>query len=182
MKIRLVILLFVVSLVISATMATARAIPNPPDETHLVSPSDHRIVYRNIQYRFCFLLPASWEGYSILTDQWKVYEPGPHQGESGPVILIRHPKWTEKEPYADIPIMVFTLAQWHLVDDGEIILSAAPIGPSELGRNAEYVFAAPARYSMVAEDFQDGKEVIDLISHNNSLHAPCGRQTARTRN
>jgi hypothetical protein len=70
--------------------------------------------------------------------------------------------------------MIFTLTQWDLVEKEEISLGAAPIGPSELGRNEEYVFALPARYNYafitgfeeVDEIIQDGAfEIIDGESH-----------------
>ena len=28
------------------------------------------IVYHNTHYGFCFLLPADWKGYKIVTDKW----------------------------------------------------------------------------------------------------------------
>ena len=65
----------------------------------------------------------------------------------GPLISIRHPLSTETDPRQDIPIMIFTKAQWHMVEDGKLIVSAAPIGPSELGRNLNYVFALPPRFN-----------------------------------
>ena len=33
--------------------------------------------------------------------------------EHGPIIFIRHPQWTARNPHLDIPIMVFTRSQWH---------------------------------------------------------------------
>lgn len=47
-------------------------------------------------------------------------------------ILIRHPKWTVEDPRQDIPIMIFTIAQWNKLAKEEFAVSAAPIGPVEL--------------------------------------------------
>ncbi|HWQ71164.1 MAG TPA: hypothetical protein VN370_02480 [Desulfitobacteriaceae bacterium] len=40
--------------------------------------------------------------------------------------------------------MIFTLAQWNTVQGEELSVGAAPIAPSELGKNSKYVFALPA--------------------------------------
>jgi hypothetical protein len=115
------------------------------------------IVYTNQQYGFKFYLPKSWKGYSIIVTNWEggVWEPQPdgtginndQRSETGPKILIRNPRWTEDNPYQDIPIMVFTLSQWDLIDKDRLVVSAAPFGPGELGRNCRYVFALPPRYN-----------------------------------
>lgn len=108
-------------------------------------------VYRNTQYDFSFSLPESWQGYSIITNKWEGSAPGSSQGsvtvETGPLISIRHPQWTAQNQRQDIPIMIFTLTQWNSLQQGEFHIGAAPIGPSELGRNTRYVFALPARYN-----------------------------------
>lgn len=106
------------------------------------------VVYINNQYGFNFLLPQSWKGYSIVTSNWKGTDiKSGNIIETGSVISIRHPKWTSSIPRQDIPIMIFTLAQWELVRQEKLAVSSAPIGPSELGRNSKYVFALPARYN-----------------------------------
>lgn len=40
--------------------------------------------------------------------------------------------------------MIFALARWQFIDREGMAVSAAPIGPTELGRNANYVFALRA--------------------------------------
>jgi hypothetical protein len=66
--------------------------------------------------------------------------------------------------------MVFTLAQWRLVATEKVGVSAAPIGSTELGRNAKYVFALPPRYEF---DEKEGvEEVVQVMSHH-PLRAPC---------
>jgi hypothetical protein len=120
------------------------------------------IVYKNKKYRFRFSLPRSWKGYSIVVEEWRG-----SSDQTGPEILVRHPLWTEANPRQDIQIMVFTRPQWDLLDKGELVVSAAPVGPGELGRDAKYVFAVPPRYS--AADLVGCDAVIKIIQHN-SLH------------
>ncbi|MDA8227701.1 MAG: hypothetical protein M0T74_08350 [Desulfitobacterium hafniense] len=126
-------------------------------------------VYRNIQYGFSFSLPKTWKGYSIVTTQWEGLAIGSSQiVETGPLISIRHPQWTTDNPRQDIPIMVFTLTQWNSLQQEKFHIGAAPSGPSELGRNASYVFALPARYNFA---FLAGFEEVEDILKNNPLQA-----------
>jgi hypothetical protein len=46
-------------------------------------------------------------------------------------------------------------------------VSAAPIPPSELGRNSSYVFALPARYNFA---FLPGYEAVDKLLQGKPLH------------
>jgi len=128
------------------------------------------IVYKNTQYGFNFSLPASWKGYSIVTGKWEGYTPGGPEGnqivETGPMVSIRHPQWTAENPRQDIPIMVFTFDQWNSLQQGKFYISAAPVGPSELGRNTKYVFALPARYNHA---FPTGFEEVEKILASNPL-------------
>lgn len=80
--------------------------------------------------------------------------------------IIRHPKWTADAPRQDIPIMVFTLDQWDQIINEKIAVSAAPLPPSELGRNSKYVFALPARYNFA---FITGYEEVDQIIQGGAL-------------
>jgi len=116
------------------------------------------LVYTNKTYGFRFALPDSWKGYSIIVKSWA----------KGPLILIRHPLWTEANPRQDIPIMVLTLAQWELVQEGKLSVSAAPIGPDELARNSKYVFALPPRYNFA---FLPGYEEVGEILKHDPLQA-----------
>jgi hypothetical protein len=87
------------------------------------------------------------------------------------MLIIRNPRWTDDNPYQDIPILVFTSAQWRDVDSGEFSVSAAPYGPGELGRNSKYVFALPPRFAGFNDDLGT-EEVLQLLSQN-PFHAPC---------
>jgi hypothetical protein len=122
-----------------------------------------QLKYKNEQYSFSISLPDSWIGYTIITDIWTGNTTG-NQGEQlfteGPLISVRHPLWTAAVPRQDIPVMVFTLNQWQDLANDKFHIGAAPIGPSELGRNAKYVFALPARYNYA---FPAGYEEVDQI-------------------
>ncbi len=127
-------------------------------------------VYQNTQYGFDFKLPKPWANYSIVSTKWEgVAIEGQKSGkviETGPIVSIRHPQWTKEVPRQDIPIMVFTLAQWQALQDLKFSVGAAPIGPSELGRNSKYVFALPARYNYA---FPKGFEEVEDIVKNKPL-------------
>jgi hypothetical protein len=129
------------------------------------------VEYTDSQYGFAFSLPDDWKGYSVVTSAWEGFVAGAKGDvptEHGPLISIRNPKWTEKEPYQDIPIMVFTLKQWDSLQQDEFHIGAAPINPSELGRNATYVFALPARYNFA---FPTGYEEVEKILEGSPLRA-----------
>ncbi|SHI19880.1 Signal transducer regulating beta-lactamase production, contains metallopeptidase domain [Sporobacter termitidis DSM 10068] len=127
------------------------------------------IVYKNTQYGFNFDLPAEWKGYKIVSEEWKGTPLTDQQAATtGPQLLIRNPKWTKDTPTQDIPIMVFTMKQWDDVQEGNIAVSAAPILPSELGRNSKYVFALPPRYNYA---FPAGYEEVDQLLQGKPLHA-----------
>jgi hypothetical protein len=135
-------------------------------------PAEASIEYRNAAYGFCFSLPESWHGYSIVADQWKGYS-NDGQGEvvqQGPIVSIRHPHWTRENPRQDIPIMVFTLAQWRSLQKDQFHVSAAPIGPNELGRNRRYVFALPPRFDFA---YPAGYEEVEQILGSKPLHGAC---------
>jgi hypothetical protein len=129
------------------------------------------LVYTNKKYRFRFTLPESWRGYSIVAAEWEGGDGGTYQAgepvpppEKGPCILINHPLSTKDNPRQNILIMIFTKAQWQLVEAGRLILSAAPVGPRELGSNAKYVFALPARFDYA--DVAGVQEVDEIIQHD----------------
>jgi len=63
--------------------------------------------------------------------------------------------------------MIFTLQQWNLVSQEKIAVSAAPFGPSELGRNTRYVFALPPRYNYA---YPQGYEEVQKIIAAHPLH------------
>jgi len=125
------------------------------------------VEYRNEQYRFIFTLPDTWKGYKVVWEKWegwKIDTPNDNVTEQGPKILIRHPKWSEQDPYQDIPIMIFTIEQWEEIQQVKLSVSAAPIPPSELGHNSTYVFALPPRYNYAYQT--DWEEVARIFEAN----------------
>jgi hypothetical protein len=127
------------------------------------------IVYINSKYNFEFKLPESWKGYTIVNDEWLgnyMNQSQDDDHEIGPMISIRYPQWTAENPRQDIPIMVFTIDQWNLVQNEKLGVGAAPIPPKELGRNNKYVFALPARYNF---SFLLGYEEVEDILENEPL-------------
>ena len=153
----------------STTSIETAAVTISATETETAPPQEQQqIIYTNTQYGFSFILPLSWKSYKIIESTW---EANPQEGviaEQGPLISIRNPKWTSENPYQDIPIMIFTLAQWDSLQQGKFLVSAAPINPSELGRNTKYVFALPARYNYV---FPTGWQEVEKILESNPLKA-----------
>lgn len=123
------------------------------------------VVYENTRYGFCFYLPGTWEGFSVVEEQWTGIGNG-EIAETGPQILIRHPEWTEETSRQDIPIMVFTHEQWDALRNGSFSVGAAPVGPTKLGSNSKYVFALPARYNYA---FPIGYEEVEEILKGNPL-------------
>ena len=174
---------------VGVTSLPTKAFPGPPERVSTSSgqakQSSNRqptstsakqvvmlIEYRNAQYSFCFSLPESWRGYSIVVDRWKGYSnsDGNVVVQQGPIISIRHPRWTRANPWQDIPIMVFTHAQWRSIQNDEFHIGAAPIGPSELGRGRRYVFALPPRFDF---SFPTGYEEVEEILRSNPLRGGC---------
>jgi hypothetical protein len=124
------------------------------------------IQYVNKQFGFTFTLPADWRGYTIVMGEWS--GDGDMAAVKGPVLSIQHPRWTEKNPWQDIPIMIFTHPQWSLMEDGRLTVSAAPYTPGEIGRNRTYVFAFPPRFNF---DRDEGYEEVIEIMKGHPLHA-----------
>ncbi len=130
-----------------------------------------KVEYKNTDYGFTFDLPDTWKGYTIIEDEWEgnslVVSTQGIVTEHGPLISIRHPDWEYKSPRQDIPVMVFTLKQWNDLQTEKFHIGAAPINPSELGRNTKYVFALPARYNFA---YQTGYEEVEQILQGKPLH------------
>lgn len=126
------------------------------------------VAYENTEYGFRFSLPQSWEGYSVITDDWEGFTPDKPDkaAETGPVIYIRHPQWTKETQRQDIPVMIFTIAQWDSMNKDGFHIGAAPTNPSEISRNSEYVFALPARYNFA---FPAGYEEVEEILNGSPI-------------
>jgi hypothetical protein len=140
-----------------------------PVEQTTVSPTE----YKNTEFGFGVSLPQSWVGYTVVESTWAGYglkKDGNEQmiTEGGPLVSVRHPQWTASVPRQDIPVMVFTIQQWNDMQADKFHIGAAPINPSELARNSEYVFALPARYNFA---YLPGYEEVDQIVQSKSVKA-----------
>ena len=94
----------------------------------------------------------SWQGYTVINAAIQY----------GNSVTIRHPLWTKEDPRMDIPILIYPIDQWNTWEKNnfEGYPTAAPIGPTERGRNAKYVFATAPRYNF---SFATGFEEVDQI-------------------
>lgn len=128
---------------------------------------DNIEIYMNEEYGFSFELPESWKGYTIQNDIWKgtsLIDEG--KEVTGPMIYIRHPKWSEENKRQDIPVMIFTTDQWKALQNSDFSVGAAPVAPSKLGENSKYVLALPGRYNY---EFLTGYEEIEQILETNPV-------------
>lgn len=140
---------------------TYSTLTKKPTETLPVS-----LQYKNTEYSFTFDLPETWTGYSVVEEKWEGTYLDNSTKIEGPKISIRHPAWTTQTPRQDIPVMIFTIDQWESILQENLSVGAAPIGPSELGRNSKYVFALPARYNFA---FPVGFEEVETILQQKPL-------------
>lgn len=130
--------------------------------------------YTNDQYGFSIDLPATWKGYTVLVTGWEGRDVSGADSsgkvtENGPIITLRNPAWTTANPTEDMPIMVFTSAQWDQVVNEKIGVSAAPIPPSTLGKNSKYVLALPPRYNF---DYKADWQEVDTLVHTLKAFEP----------
>jgi hypothetical protein len=167
-----IILAGVIVLLIGAgvylTFFKKTAVAPSPQNQQQTTPAP--VEYVSTLYGFSFSLPYDWNGYTIVTSTWDGYSAGPTgdiPAENGPIISIRNPNWTSANPYQDIPIMVFTKSQWDNLQKETFRIGAAPIGPSLLGTNSQYVFAIPARYNFA---FPTGYQEVDDILNSKPFH------------
>lgn len=180
-KITNVILIILVILLVS--FAVYSNIKKNPEKNNIVNQNNStstentiklsKIYYKNSNYGFVINLPDSWDGHSVIEDEWEGYEVNstfekPAPIEHGPLVSVRHPDWEYKSPRQDIPIMVFTLKQWSDMQADKFHIGAAPINPSEIGRNKKYVFAIPARYNFA---YSTGFEEVEQILRGDNFQS-----------
>jgi hypothetical protein len=153
--------------IIAATLITVLYFYFPSTSAPVVvvtPPPVTSVIYKNTDYGFNFILPTSWQGYTIIKDTWKGTPLTSTSAQSGPKLLIRNPKWTTAAPYEDLPIVIFTISQWDAYTAEKFSVFAAPIKATELARNNVYVFTLPPRWDF---DYSlDYKEAEDIIAGN----------------
>jgi len=121
--------------------------------------------YHSDDYGFDFILPDTWEGYSVITDSWTgTYSNEATPNEIGLILSIRYPTWTEESPRQDIPIMIFTYTQWDKLMMNHFSLVDALDKPTMLGMNDSYVFALPYGYNDA--QLPGYYEVSDILAEN----------------
>lgn len=162
---RTIITLGILFIVLTGAGCKSNSSPTSTTTPPTSTPEQTTIEFTNPTYGFTFILPKTWDGYTVVMQNWEGFNVEDNTSKySGPQIIIRNPQWTSANPHQDIPLMVFTPAQWDLIKTEKLSVSAAPIPPSELGSNARYVFAIPARYNFA---FPTGWEEAEKIISNN---------------
>src|SRR5262245_2701945 len=83
------------------------------------------LCYHNTRYDLTFYLPATWRDYSVAIQQVEDERYSPADDKQiavgyTPMLTLRHPQWQASAPYQDIPILVFTRAQWDALHHGEL--------------------------------------------------------------
>ena len=152
---------------IGAQQTTSSTADEQAKQSATAESSKDALLYRNDKYGFTFSLPNEWKGYAIVTEQWEASDAQKGMVEHGPIIKIRPPDWTKEKPRQDIPIMIFTLAQWESVEHGDFFIGGTPIAPGELGRNRKYAFAVSRR---VEESEAAGAKEVNEILQRHPLH------------
>lgn len=164
-----VVVVLVVGILIYMTTTKEETPVNytPPVSSTPPTASSTSTTYNNQTFGFSFTLPDTWKGYTVVSNLW---EGNPLTAtttkQTGTKLIIRNPKWTTALPYQDIPVMVFTLAQWNSYLSGNFSVSAAPVSATELGRNNMYVFALPPRWNF---DYSEGYVEAENIVKSNPL-------------
>ena len=126
--------------------------------------------YVNNEYGFKITFPDSWKGYKVENSSWSGWKiNGGAEGDfRGLMIVFKNPQTTPQQPWQDIPIMVFTRDVWKMVSGNNptVAISAAPIGPEEVGENSKYVFATPPRWYGFTDaiGFQEAVNIIKTFS------------------
>lgn len=151
---KIIIILLAVVVILALVVSVFYFWPKPVNTAPL--PKIKSSVYQNDTYGFNIIFSPEWEGYTIIRGNWMGTLLKDSGTVTGPMITFRNLNWKEADHWQDIPIMVFTPEVWKLIENEEISLGAAPIGPSEIGRNSKYIFATPARwYGFTSDKGQD---------------------------
>lgn len=139
--------------------------------SHPESPID----YVNAQYGLRFSLPADWQGYTVLTQQWEGISHLPSKDTSevtttGPVMVLRNPRWSADNFCQDIPILVFTHRQWEDETNGAFFPYAGGV-IYELGHSHEYVFGIYSRYN-ADDSLREWREASGIVEKNLAFNKP----------
>lgn len=137
---------------------------------------DTMIEYLNDEYNFGIYLQKEWEGLKVSTSQ----ETGDKDldelfkkiDEEFIVMNIRHPKWTNEEPYQDISIAIFRAKEWNenvanaVEDDFNLLPLSIP------GGGYEYVLRSnPVAYKSYLKGYSQVLEIIGDGNFSSLVHA-----------
>ena len=137
-------------------------------------PSDLPVCYHSARYDLTFYLPASWRSYSVSVQQLEDERYSPAEDRQvivghTPMITLRHPQWQASAPYQDIPILVFTRAQWDALHHGALWPSLFAGGVmDELWHSQKFVFAMSSRYNW--SELNGMREVEHTVEQNCAAH------------
>jgi hypothetical protein len=93
--------------------------------------------YQNDTYGFIVAFPQDWKGMSVKETA----------DTNGHYITFQYPNQDVSTTSRQwIPISIYSYDVWNKIQKGEIVVSAAPFPPGEIGRNAKWVFALPPRW------------------------------------
>jgi hypothetical protein len=138
-------------------------------------PFGFTVFYRDGRYGLTFFLPASWRGYSVSIQQIEDTTYSTAQDEQITVgqtamITLRHPQWQARAPHQDIPILIFTRAQWDALHHGELWPSIFAGGTmDELWHSPRFVFAMSSRYNST-DEVSGRKEVAEIVKRNRAAN------------
>ena len=144
--------------------SVGRTGPNCDFATCPISVNDWKN-YINNEYGFSINFPDSWKGYSVVKSTWTGHLINNYATTyTGVEIIIKNPQTTASQTWQDIPIMVFTPDVWVMVSGNNptVAVSAAPIGPGEIGENKNFVFATPPRWYGFTDN-QGWQEAVDIV-------------------
>ena len=128
--------------------------------------------YHNAKYDLTFYLPTSWRGYSVSIQQVEDEKYSPAEDRLvtvgyTPMFTLRNPQWQKNAPYQDIPILMFTRAQWDALHRGKLWPSLFAGGTmDELWHNENYVFAMSSRTFGFNDELKCWRETEEIVRQN----------------
>lgn len=149
-------------------------IENPNQQTDLT-------VYQNKEYGFKLDLPSSWKNYSVIVDFWEGrFLDGSEKQTQGSKIIIKNSQSTEAQCWQDLIVLIFNKQEWDMIEQENLSVSAAPIGPQKIGENQNYIFALPPRWvgftdCLGQDEAQEIMKTFKIIDNfeNNSISLEC---------
>lgn len=138
--------------------ANVAATTSPATNTVVVATTTNLntdIVYKNEKYGFSLLLGKDWENFQNVDSEVQF----------GRMVKLSKNLSATATPVAFIPILVYPIEKWREWEGNNFdgYPTAAPMGPTERGRNGMYVFATAPRYNY---SFLSGFEEVEEIIKN----------------